>query len=133
MVRYNLYVGKVFGKAMSAFVGVILPWIIAVFFYQGQGFTIFVNWSTLFIGTAINFIVPFWIYMRARRFHEGRRFENNNDEDHSLTQGAFFPTSGYSSVDNYETVPNYDIWNLVDEEFKGAPGKFPFFFFAFLF
>ena len=138
MVRYNLYVGKAFGKVASAFIGVVLPWIIAVFFYQGQGFTIFVNWSSIIIGTAINFVVPFWVYMRARRFHENRRFSRNNEEDEesdddpSLSKGAIYSNQKHHSVENYDTVPDYDIWNMVDEEFKKAPGNFFFFIFLIL-
>ena len=67
MIRYNLYVGKVFGPKLSAFFGVVLPWLVSWPLYQGNGFGIFVSWASLLINSFINFGLPMVIYITARR------------------------------------------------------------------
>jgi len=69
MVRYNLYVGRVFGKFGSAFWGVLFPWIISFLLYQGDGFGVFVTWASLFINSFINFVLPMILYRTARMRH----------------------------------------------------------------
>ena len=67
VVRYNLFVGAVCGKWGAIFwgrrqanvkwletnvangLGAIFPYLICWFFYQGEGFQIFVTWSSLLI------------------------------------------------------------------------------------
>jgi hypothetical protein len=49
VVRYNLFVGEVCGKYWAMFWGAIFPYTICWFFYQGEGFQIFLNWSSLLI------------------------------------------------------------------------------------
>ena len=72
IVRYNLYVGEVLGKFWSAVWGVVFPWLLAFFFYQGAGFTFFVNWSSLFLNGFVNFVVPFIVWLIAkRRYQQG--------------------------------------------------------------
>jgi len=63
--RYNLYIGKVCGKKMSYFWGVIAPWLIAYCFAQGAFFANFINWSSLIVNGIVNFIVPLALYMKA--------------------------------------------------------------------
>jgi len=68
IVRYNLLENKICGKPMANFIGVILPWLVTIPFYTGKGLSNVINWSSLISGGIINFIIPFWIYVRARDY-----------------------------------------------------------------
>jgi len=68
IVRYNLLENKICNKPMANFIGVILPWIITIPFYTGQGLELVINWSSLIAGGIINFFIPFWLYVRARQY-----------------------------------------------------------------
>jgi len=68
IVRYNLLENKICSKPMANFIGVILPWLVTIPFYTGQGLQNVINWSSLISGGIINFIIPFWIYVRARDY-----------------------------------------------------------------
>uniref|UniRef100_A0A6B2L2W7 Amino acid transporter transmembrane domain-containing protein n=1 Tax=Arcella intermedia TaxID=1963864 RepID=A0A6B2L2W7_9EUKA len=67
IVRYNLLENKICGKALANFIGVILPWLIVIPFYTGDGLTIVMNWSTLISNGIVNFIVPFVLFILARK------------------------------------------------------------------
>lgn len=45
MQRYNLIEAGVCGPKMAGFLGVVLPWLVCIPFYTGQGFSNVVNWS----------------------------------------------------------------------------------------
>jgi len=68
IVRYNLLENKICNKPMANFIGVILPWLVTIPFYTGQGLNNVINWSSLISGGIINFIIPFWLYVRARDY-----------------------------------------------------------------
>lgn len=63
--RYNLYIGKVCGKKMSYFWGVIAPWLVAFIFSQATYFAGFINWSSLIVNGVVNFLVPLLLYLKA--------------------------------------------------------------------
>jgi len=68
IVRYNLLENKVCNKPVANFIAVILPWIVVIPFYCGQGLSDVINWSTLISNGIVNFIVPFLIYVKARMY-----------------------------------------------------------------
>lgn len=78
-IRYNLFVGGVCGSKMSAFWGAVFPWLVGFLLYQGQGFTLFVNWSALIVNGFINFVVPGIVYIKAK--HEVRRLRKEQGQD----------------------------------------------------
>jgi len=63
--RYNLYIGKVCGKKMSYFWGVVAPWMVAFCFSQSTYFAGFINWSSLCVNGIVNFLVPLLLYYKA--------------------------------------------------------------------
>jgi len=73
VVRYNLFVGKVFSSRWSSFFGVVFPWLVSFLLYQGDGFDLFVTWASLLINGAINFILPVVLYITARSRHRLRQ------------------------------------------------------------
>jgi len=68
IVRYNLLENKICNKPVANFIGVVLPWLVTIPFYTGQGLNNVINWSSLISGGIINFIIPFWIYVRAKNY-----------------------------------------------------------------
>jgi len=68
IVRYNLLENKICNKPMANFIGVILPWLVCIPFYTGKGLQEVINWSSLISSGLINFIIPFWLYVRARDY-----------------------------------------------------------------
>jgi hypothetical protein len=70
--RYNLYVGGVCGKKASYFWGCIAPWIVGFIFCQGEIFANLLNWTSLVFNGAVNFLVPFLMYMSSLKLlHTG--------------------------------------------------------------
>eukprot|EP01104_Vermistella_antarctica_P020277 TRINITY_DN8619_c0_g1_i1.p1 TRINITY_DN8619_c0_g1~~TRINITY_DN8619_c0_g1_i1.p1 ORF type:complete len:638 (-),score=100.18 TRINITY_DN8619_c0_g1_i1:47-1894(-) len=67
VIRYNLYVGKVCNSFWSAMWGVVFPWAVSWLFYQGSGLVTFVTYSATYISGVINFVIPFLLYLRARK------------------------------------------------------------------
>jgi hypothetical protein len=68
-IRLNLYVGGVCGGVWSTFWGAVFPWLFSWLLYEGEGFTNFENWAALIINGFINFVVPYIIFLTAKRAH----------------------------------------------------------------
>lgn len=72
MQRYNLKEAGVCGPKWAAFWGVVLPWLLAVPLYTGNGYQTLVTWSGLVLLSSVNFIFPPIIYLIAvRRYGTG--------------------------------------------------------------
>ncbi|RKP27710.1 hypothetical protein SYNPS1DRAFT_12273 [Syncephalis pseudoplumigaleata] len=67
VVRYNLVRGQLAGKVMANFLAGVLPWIVAIPFQSGDLLMTMMNWASLFFNSAINFILPFIMYLLYRR------------------------------------------------------------------
>ncbi|KAI8058577.1 hypothetical protein BDF22DRAFT_739993 [Syncephalis plumigaleata] len=72
VVRYNLVRGQLVGKVMANFLAGVLPWIIAIPFQTGDLLMTLMNWASLFFTSAINFILPFIMYLLYRRYSSYR-------------------------------------------------------------
>ena len=64
IVRYNLIDSGLCKKSWANFWGVILPWIISLPFYSGNGLNIVINWTSLLFNGVINFVIPLVFYLR---------------------------------------------------------------------
>ncbi len=64
------YVGGVCGKRWAHFWGVIAPWLVGFVFTQGPIFADLLNWTALLFSGAVNFILPFVLYIIAFRQRE---------------------------------------------------------------
>jgi amino acid permease len=51
----------------ATFWAVIFPWLFSFFFYSGQDFADFINWTSLTVNGVICFVVPFLVYLKARQ------------------------------------------------------------------
>jgi len=96
IVRYNLLENQICNKPMANFIGVILPWLVTIPFYTGRGLEYVINWSTLISGGIINFIIPFWLYVRARNYKLNQLSEFDRDDiDEQLGKEFQEPDSLY--------------------------------------
>jgi hypothetical protein len=60
---------------MANFLAVVVPWILTVPFYCGQGFNRIVTWTGIFTQSIVNFIVPMYMYIVAvRKFGNERGY-----------------------------------------------------------
>jgi hypothetical protein len=48
-------------------ISAVVPWLVVIPFYTGQGLQNVMNWGSLFFVSITNFIYPFIIYIAARR------------------------------------------------------------------
>ena len=66
MVRYNLLNSGVVGPRAASFLGVVLPWLVAMFCYQGSMLVTICNWSALLTIGVVNLIVPIAVYCELK-------------------------------------------------------------------
>eukprot|EP01123_Difflugia_compressa_P011689 TRINITY_DN4763_c0_g1_i1.p1 TRINITY_DN4763_c0_g1~~TRINITY_DN4763_c0_g1_i1.p1 ORF type:complete len:321 (-),score=42.02 TRINITY_DN4763_c0_g1_i1:62-943(-) len=85
IVRYNLIENQICGKAWANFFAVVLPWLVVIPFYTGNGLENVINWSTLFSNGIINFIIPFMLYIKARRRKMELTYREKNELDMPIT------------------------------------------------
>ena len=64
-VRYNLLNAGDFGPKSASFLGVVAPWLVTMFCYQGSLLVSFCNWSALLTISAVNLVVPLAVYRAA--------------------------------------------------------------------
>lgn len=84
IVRYNLLENKICPKPVANFIAVILPWLVCIPFYTGHGLQDVINWSSLISNGIINFIIPFWLYVRARDYKASKSEWDRKDLDEQL-------------------------------------------------
>ena len=68
IIRYNLLHNKICNKFVANLIAVIMPWCIALPFYNGQGLDNVTNYSSLFFSILINFVIP----VSSRNAHSPR-------------------------------------------------------------
>jgi len=54
----------------ATFWGVILPWLLSFFFYEGEGFAHLINWTSLIVNGSVCFVVPFLVFIKARQLKQ---------------------------------------------------------------
>lgn len=67
IVRYNLVENNICKKFWANIFAVIFPWVVAIPAYTGTGLMNVINWTSLLINGAINFIIPVLLYVLSRR------------------------------------------------------------------
>ncbi|KAI9594777.1 hypothetical protein BDF19DRAFT_385938, partial [Syncephalis fuscata] len=72
VVRYNLIHAELVRPAMAGFLSGVLPWIVAIPFQSGDLIMTLMNLASLFFTSAVNFILPFVMYLLYRRFKSVR-------------------------------------------------------------
>eukprot|EP01046_Picozoa_sp_COSAG06_P018372 COSAG06_NODE_1278_length_10031_cov_105.662002_1_plen_254_part_00 len=67
-----VWVGVV-GPRAASFLGVVLPWIVTMFCYQGSMLVTICNWSALLTIGVVNLLVPIAVYREVREESKTRR------------------------------------------------------------
>jgi len=118
IIRYNLLENKICSKFKANFFAVVLPWLVVIPFYTGNGLEIILNWSTITVGGVINFIIPFLIYIKARYYKMNLDkdqakimdlpLDTGEDQD-TILCGRVFPAVEHAK-------PHYAFGNLFEDE-----------------
>ncbi|GJJ76521.1 hypothetical protein EMPS_08880 [Entomortierella parvispora] len=70
VIRYNLIQSGACNMMWSNILSGVLPWLVAVPCMTGSGLTTVINWSSLFLVSSANFIIPFILYIYSKRHKE---------------------------------------------------------------
>ncbi|KAI1319074.1 hypothetical protein EDD11_004963 [Mortierella claussenii] len=70
VIRYNLIQSGACNLAWANILAGILPWFVAIPCMTGSGLTTVINWSSLFLVSTANFIIPFVLYIYSKRHRE---------------------------------------------------------------
>ncbi|KAK3808153.1 MAG: hypothetical protein JOS17DRAFT_691919, partial [Linnemannia elongata] len=67
VIRYNLIQSGACNYMWSNLLAGVLPWLVAIPCMTGAGLTTVINWSSLFLVSTANFIIPFILYIYSKR------------------------------------------------------------------
>ncbi|KAG0276805.1 hypothetical protein BGZ95_007009 [Linnemannia exigua] len=70
VIRYNLIQSGACSYMWSNILAGFLPWLVAIPCMTGAGLTTVINWSSLFLVSTANFIIPFILYIYSKRHRE---------------------------------------------------------------
>ncbi|OAQ31002.1 hypothetical protein K457DRAFT_17843 [Linnemannia elongata AG-77] len=68
VLRYNLIQSKTCRKAWANAMAGGLPWLVAIPCMTGSGLTNAVGWSSLFLVSSANFVIPFVLYIYSKKY-----------------------------------------------------------------
>eukprot|EP00929_Paragymnodinium_shiwhaense_P056734 TRINITY_DN283_c0_g1_i1.p1 TRINITY_DN283_c0_g1~~TRINITY_DN283_c0_g1_i1.p1 ORF type:complete len:533 (-),score=76.23 TRINITY_DN283_c0_g1_i1:231-1829(-) len=69
MMRYNLIEEGIMGPKRATLVSVVLPWVISILLYCGEGFQNIVQFSGAFTSSIVNLIVPCLLFISCQQIH----------------------------------------------------------------
>ncbi|KAF9435685.1 hypothetical protein BGZ76_005730 [Entomortierella beljakovae] len=70
VIRYNLIQSGACNMIWANILSGILPWFIAIPCMTGSGLTTIINWSSLILVSAANFVIPFILYIYSKKHKE---------------------------------------------------------------
>ncbi|KAF9385987.1 hypothetical protein BGX21_000921, partial [Mortierella sp. AD011] len=70
VIRYNLIQSGACNMLWANIFSGLLPWLVAIPCMTGSGLTTVINWSSLILVSAANFIIPFILYIYSKRHRE---------------------------------------------------------------
>ncbi|KAF8954706.1 hypothetical protein BGZ46_002840 [Entomortierella lignicola] len=70
VIRYNLIQSGACNMTWANILAGILPWLVAIPCMTGSNLTTIINWSSLILVSAANFIIPFVLYIYSKRHRE---------------------------------------------------------------
>ncbi|KAF9188017.1 hypothetical protein BGZ51_000890 [Haplosporangium sp. Z 767] len=70
VIRYNLIQSGACNMLWSNVLAGVLPWMVAIPCMTGSGLTAVINWSSLFLVSTANFIIPFILYIYSKKHRE---------------------------------------------------------------
>ncbi|KAG0244720.1 hypothetical protein BGX31_008609 [Mortierella sp. GBA43] len=73
VIRYNLVQSGTCNLLWANLCAGVFPWLVAIPCMTGAWLTMIINWSSLFLVSAANFIIPFVLYICSKRYREKLR------------------------------------------------------------
>ncbi|KAG0223756.1 hypothetical protein BGW41_005375 [Actinomortierella wolfii] len=73
VIRYNLIQSGVCNMFWSNMLSAVAPWLVAVPCMTGTGLTTVINWSSLFLLSTANFLIPFILYIYSKKHKDKLR------------------------------------------------------------
>ncbi|KAG0344989.1 hypothetical protein BG004_004036, partial [Podila humilis] len=70
VIRYNLIQSGACNMVWSNILSGVLPWLVAIPCMTGSGLTTVINWSSLFLVSTANFIIPFILYIYSKKHRD---------------------------------------------------------------
>eukprot|EP00929_Paragymnodinium_shiwhaense_P056735 TRINITY_DN283_c1_g1_i1.p1 TRINITY_DN283_c1_g1~~TRINITY_DN283_c1_g1_i1.p1 ORF type:complete len:198 (-),score=18.44 TRINITY_DN283_c1_g1_i1:229-822(-) len=70
-MRYNLIEEKVMGPTCATLVSIVLPWVISIVLYCGQGFQNIVQFGGAFTSSIVNLLVPCLLFISCQQIDSG--------------------------------------------------------------
>ncbi|KAF9403514.1 hypothetical protein BGX21_003330 [Mortierella sp. AD011] len=81
VLRYNLIRSGTCNKSWANLLAVVLPWLFAIPGMTGSALTTAVGWCSLFFVSATTFVIPYVLFISAKRFkRKMKRLEAAEDE-----------------------------------------------------
>ena len=70
IIRYNLLENKICGPLPANLFAVVLPWVLALFFFAGSLLNNLIQWSSALLFVELNLLLPMLLYVRISK-HRG--------------------------------------------------------------
>jgi len=70
VIRYNLIQSGACNRLWANLCAGVLPWLIAIPCMTGSGLTTIINWSSLFLVSTAQFVIPFILYIHSKKHRE---------------------------------------------------------------
>lgn len=91
LIRYNLINSGLCKKHVANVFSVLLPWVLALFFYAGNQLSLLMGWSAAIFFVLLNFVIPLYMFIvQAERLDPSERHDVIHDESdtpmHALSQ-----------------------------------------------
>ena len=88
IVRYNLISNDIASRTWASIFGIAFPWAVSLVFYTGAGLGQVINWTSLVFNSVIDFVVPFWLFIRALSLFRQRLVMGSEDSVEYTSEGT---------------------------------------------
>ncbi|KAH8548355.1 hypothetical protein BGW37DRAFT_506885 [Umbelopsis sp. PMI_123] len=68
VIRSNLLRGQICGKYLAHFLASGAPWLVVIVLQTSDWLNMFLNWTSLFLQSSVNFVLPFALYFISKRY-----------------------------------------------------------------
>eukprot|EP00047_Mylnosiga_fluctuans_P023645 m.142786 g.142786 ORF g.142786 m.142786 type:complete len:543 (-) comp9654_c0_seq5:255-1883(-) len=96
LIRYNLLNTGICSKRTANIVAVLLPWLLALFFYTGNQLNMLIDWSSAAFFVFLNLTIPLYMYIRQymlKGFHHDGSAWDDSAYRHSQSLSPIASTS----------------------------------------
>ncbi|KAG2172173.1 hypothetical protein INT44_005544 [Umbelopsis vinacea] len=87
VIRSNLLRGRVCNKYLAHFLASGAPWFIVMLLQTSDWLNMFLNWTSLFLQSTVNFVLPFALYFISKRYEA--KIEDPPQHDSAVDHDTF--------------------------------------------